>query len=392
MTAVAEREAETAPAPEDQDPKTPIASIKGWWLGIAVLAIWVGLAVAFHGKNTLTIGGADQIGVQNWLADRASDIALAGSDNWFISITQGISDVLDSVIQWFQLLISAPDFPNPYPTIGFWGVLAIAWFVTALIAGWRMSVLTAVCFLLFGMLGYYEDAMDLLIVTMVAVALSTAIGHPTGRLDGAQLPGTGRAHADPRRDADAAVVHLPAAADAALRHRRLRRRGLHARLLAATGDQDRRTRVATSAHSDHGGRHLHGTDQVATVVQDRAADGQGDHHRGCQPDHDGRALDGHDRRLHQRSRPRAARRTRPERTACGRRVRARSVHRADGDHAGPRHHGSERELRAAGPWRGQEGRQEPGHLPAVRSDRDRGHRLPLPHGRLLRSSACRQAR
>jgi glycine betaine/proline transport system permease protein len=177
VTTLVERETETE-TPETPPPAKPRRRVSTWWLGIGVLAFWVGLAVAFQGKQTLEIGGADQVGIQDWLADRASDIALAGSDNWFISITQGISNVLDALIEWLQLLISAPDFPNPYPTIGFWGVLAIAWFITAVIAGWRMSVLTAACFLLFGMLGYYEDAMDLLIVTLVAVALSAAIGLP----------------------------------------------------------------------------------------------------------------------------------------------------------------------------------------------------------------------
>ena len=207
----------------------------------------MGLAVAFQGKKTLEIGGADQVGVQNWLGDRANDIALAGSDNWFISITQGISDVLDAVIQWLQLLISTPDFPNPYPTIGFWGVLAIAWFITAMIAGWRMSVLTAACFLLFGMLGFYEDSMDLLIVTMVAVALSAAIGLPLAVWMAHSARGPLRAHADPRRDADPAVVHLPAAADAAVRHRRLGGGDLHPDLLAAAGDPDRGARPAAPA-------------------------------------------------------------------------------------------------------------------------------------------------
>ena len=90
-----------------------------------------------------------------------------------------------------------------------------------------------------------------------------------------------------------------------------------------------------------------------------------DHHRGRQPDHDGRAVDGHDRGLHQRSRPRPARRTRPERAARGRRLRARPVHRADGDHARPGHDGRQPELRAAGPRRGQDGRPEPGHVSAA---------------------------
>jgi glycine betaine/proline transport system permease protein len=165
--------------PEEQPPKPaePRHIARGW-LVLAVLAAWTLLAVVFQGKKTLEIGGADEVGVQSWLSDRANDIALAGSDNWLISITHGISDVLDAVIQRLMLLISTPDFPSPYPVIGFWGVLAIAWFVTALIAGWRMSVLTAVCFLLFSMLGYYEDSMDTLIVTLLAVALSAAIGLP----------------------------------------------------------------------------------------------------------------------------------------------------------------------------------------------------------------------
>ena len=253
VTALADREVETE-APETPPPVTPKRRVSTWWLGIGLLAVWVGLAVAFQGKKTLEIGGADQVGVQNWLGDRANDIALAGSDNWFISITQGISDVLDAVIQWLQLLISTPDFPNPYPTIGFWGVLAIAWFITAMIAGWRMSVLTAACFLLFGMLGYYEDSMDLLIVTMVAVALSVLHRAAARGVDGAQRPGALRAHPDPRRDADPALVHLPAAADAAVRHRRLGSGDLHAGLLAAAGDPDRRARAAAPAHGHDGGR------------------------------------------------------------------------------------------------------------------------------------------
>jgi glycine betaine/proline transport system permease protein len=147
------------------------------WLVLAVLVVWVVLSVVFHGKNTLAIGGADQIGVQNWLGDRANDLAVA-NDNFFISLTSGIADVLDAVVQWFQLLISTPAFPSPYPHIGFLGVLAVAWLFTAWVAGWRMSVLTAVCFALFALLGFYESSMDLLIVTLVSVGLSVAIGLP----------------------------------------------------------------------------------------------------------------------------------------------------------------------------------------------------------------------
>ena len=85
--------------------------------------------------------------------------------NVIVSITHWIADVLGAIIEWLQLLISTPAFPSPYPHIGFLGVLAIAWFLTALVAGWRMSILTGVCFALFSLLGFYQDSMDLLIVT-----------------------------------------------------------------------------------------------------------------------------------------------------------------------------------------------------------------------------------
>ena len=147
------------------------------WLLLGVLAAWVVLAVVFQGKNNLVIGGADQIGVQNWIGDRANDLVVS-SGNVLTDVTGAIADVLKAVIVWFQLLLSTPAFPNPYPHIGFLGVLAVAWFFTALVAGWKMSALTAVSFVLFSLLGFYEDSMDLLIVTAISVGLSVLIGLP----------------------------------------------------------------------------------------------------------------------------------------------------------------------------------------------------------------------
>ncbi len=172
------------PEAEESSAQTPVPTEKSGprvprlWLAVGVLAVWSILSIVFHGKQTLVIGGADQIGVQNWLGDRANALVVAGSDNFFISITSGIADVLNAVIQWFQLLISTPAFPSPYPTIGFLGVLAVTWFFTAVVAGWKMSALTAVTFVLFALLGYYESAMDLLIITLLSVLLSVTIGLP----------------------------------------------------------------------------------------------------------------------------------------------------------------------------------------------------------------------
>lgn len=174
------RDPQTAEQPVEEPSSSPRGARRvprGALLG-GVVAVWVVLSVIFQGKATLAIGGADQVGVQNWLGDQANKLAMSSGDSFFLQITGGIADVLDAVVQWFQFLISTPAFPSPYPTIGFLGVLAVAWFFTALVAGWKMSVLTAVTFALFALLGFYESAMDLLIVTLVSVGLSVAIGLP----------------------------------------------------------------------------------------------------------------------------------------------------------------------------------------------------------------------
>ena len=49
-------------------------------------------------------------------------------------------------------------------------MLALACFLTALVAGWRMSLLTGICFALFSLLGFYKDSMD------AAVELAGGLG------------------------------------------------------------------------------------------------------------------------------------------------------------------------------------------------------------------------
>ncbi len=177
MTAVVEREDAQATTESPPPPPRRGQGFRRGWMVLGVLAAWTVCAIVFQGKANLVIGGADQVGVQNWLADRANDVVLS-SGNFFVSFTHWIADVLGAIIEWLQFMISTPAFPSPYPHIGFLGVLAIAWYVTAVVAGWRMSILTAVCFALFSLLGFYRDSMDLLIVTLLAVFFSVAIGLP----------------------------------------------------------------------------------------------------------------------------------------------------------------------------------------------------------------------
>lgn len=173
------REPETAEDPVHQSStaKPKGSRLPRGGLALGVIAVWVVLSIVFQGKKTLVIGGADQIGVQNWLGDRANDL-LTSTGNPLMSVTGAVADVLGGIIEWCQLLISNPAFPSPYPHIGFLGVVAVAWFFTALVAGWRMSALTLVSFVLFALFGFYSSSMNLLIVTAVSVLISIVIGLP----------------------------------------------------------------------------------------------------------------------------------------------------------------------------------------------------------------------
>jgi glycine betaine/proline transport system permease protein len=66
------------------------------------------------------------------------------------------------------------------PEIGWLGVVALFTWVAYALAGVRSAVLVLVGLLAFGFLGYWEDSIDLLIVTFVAVLVCVLIGIPLG--------------------------------------------------------------------------------------------------------------------------------------------------------------------------------------------------------------------
>ena len=174
----------TASRPETGDPPEPGASsprrrIRSWsgWRSRSSWSGWC-LAIVFQGKRTLDIGGADAGRRTELVGGPGQRHRPRGTTTASSRSATASPTCWTAVITWLELLISTPAFPSPYPHIGFLGVVAIAWFITALVAGWRLSILTVVCFFLFSMLGFYEDSMNTLIVTGLAVVLSVLIGLP----------------------------------------------------------------------------------------------------------------------------------------------------------------------------------------------------------------------
>ena len=108
-------------------------------------------------------------------------VQLNGPDNWFFGGVLGfIGDAFNAIFTFLQKLVSIPAFPRPVPQIGWLGVVAIVAWVTWAVAGLRSMALVVVSVLFFGIFGLWQDSIDLLLVTVLAVAVCFVIGLPLG--------------------------------------------------------------------------------------------------------------------------------------------------------------------------------------------------------------------
>lgn len=176
----------TAPAPpgpatkEQQPPPVDDGPDRRWWFVAGVLAILVVLSFPLRGVATLPLARSDLTDFQTWLGELSDKLENARDSSAILQGLDKISTVIENVAVFLQELISQPAFPRPVPEIGWLGVLAVATWIALAVAGWRMAVLTGVSFALFGMLGYWTDSMDTLVVTFMAVAICLVIGIPIG--------------------------------------------------------------------------------------------------------------------------------------------------------------------------------------------------------------------
>jgi glycine betaine/proline transport system permease protein len=150
-------------------------------LMLGVLVVWVLGWAIFRGTATLEIGGADLTGFHLWLNSIRDGFDEAREGSFFFEyIIGGISAVIDATVNGLRDLLSQPSFPRPVPEIGWLGVVALFSWLAYALAGLRSAVMVLVGLLLFGFLGYWEDSIDLLIVTLVAVLVCVIIGIPMG--------------------------------------------------------------------------------------------------------------------------------------------------------------------------------------------------------------------
>jgi glycine betaine/proline transport system permease protein len=151
------------------------------WVAVAaVLAVWIAGWGLLQGTHTLAIGGAELTDFHRWLLELRDSIELQRESNAVLDVFFGsISSVLDWCVTTAQDVLSRPAIPRPVPEIGWLGVVAIAALLTCWLASVRMAVLTVAVLVTCGLLGYWTETMDTLIVTGVAVGVCVGIGMPT---------------------------------------------------------------------------------------------------------------------------------------------------------------------------------------------------------------------
>ncbi len=185
MTAVAQTPA-PSPAPSKEEPPaddTP-RSIPRWAMVLGVVVVWILVWSVTKGNNTLELPGRQHTDLHNSLTGFRDSVLRSRDTNPIIQLTTNIAEVFRNVFAWLQGIFSTPDFPRPVPQVGWLGVTALAVWVGLAVASWRIAVLVGAVFVSFGLLDFWSDSIDLLLVTGMAVAFVLIVGLPLAVLVG----------------------------------------------------------------------------------------------------------------------------------------------------------------------------------------------------------------
>ncbi|MFC7362630.1 ABC transporter permease [Nocardioides astragali] len=174
------RPVEPGAAPPPPERKT----LSRWIPALGVIVAWVVVWYLTDGKDTLSLPGVARTALHDDLTEINNDL-LAGRDtNPVMLFTGALADALRSLVEMMQGIFSKPNLPRPVPEIGWLGVTACSTYVALVVANWRIALLVLASFLSFGVLGFWEQSLDLLIITGISVVIAVVVGMPLAVLVG----------------------------------------------------------------------------------------------------------------------------------------------------------------------------------------------------------------
>lgn len=171
------------PQPPAAEPPSRIA-VPRWAWALGVIGVWIVVWWFTKGDDTLVLPGREHTELHDSLTTFRDDMIAGRDSNVFMQFTGSVAERIRDIVDFLQRLVSKPDLPRPVPQFGWLGVTAIAVWVALATAGWRIAILVAASFFSFGLLGFWQDSLDLLIMTGAAVLLSVVIGMPLAVLIG----------------------------------------------------------------------------------------------------------------------------------------------------------------------------------------------------------------
>lgn len=173
---------------EIEHPQTPLEHppaerrvINRWWWMLGVIVLWIAGWALLQGQWTLALDVATSNEFHLRLNEIRDSIEQAKfEDSPLFLPFEWITEVFNWVVEFLQKLFVEPAFGRPVPVIGWLGLVAISTWVALAIAGIRSAILVAAGLVLCGVLGYWEDTVDTLIITGVSVAVCVMLGIPIG--------------------------------------------------------------------------------------------------------------------------------------------------------------------------------------------------------------------
>jgi glycine betaine/proline transport system permease protein len=184
MSTLVERRPSDTRAVPPQAPVDEERRIPRWILALGVVVGWVAVWSVTKGQDTLVLPGREHTDLHEALTSFRDGIIAGRDTNPVMQATTSIAEGFRSLFDWLQRMVSVANFPRPVPELGWLGVTAVAVWVANAVANWRMALLTGAAFLSFGLFGYWSEAIDLLIVTFISVAVAVVIGMPLAVLVG----------------------------------------------------------------------------------------------------------------------------------------------------------------------------------------------------------------
>ena len=149
-----------------------------------MIGVWIVVWAFTKGSRPSTCPGARAPTCTTRLTEFRNRIIAGREDNPVMQVTNAIAEAFRSIVDWFQRMVARPNFPRPVPEVGWLGVTAVATWIAYAIANWRIALLVLCSFLSFGVFGYWEDSIDLLIVTACLVVIVLVVGLPLAVLFG----------------------------------------------------------------------------------------------------------------------------------------------------------------------------------------------------------------